>query len=178
MHITGKDGNTSVFSGTDILSESGVNSGYQTYESGFDFAGSITKLTIEIGGRDINLAIGPLFDDVTVNVLYNVVNTIVTEHILSVEMWVAYGGSTETEVIDIVENIFEHNDVVDSSTDDMYFEPEFNEPDMNMSYETVEMEMEFDLDIEMPEMEMADIEMEMAEIEVDIEPEMEQPVIA
>ena len=119
-----------------------------------------------------------MFDDVTVNVLYNVVNTIVTEHILSVEMWVAYGGSTETEVIDIVENIFEHNDVVDSSTDDMYFEPEFNEPDMNMSYETVEMEMEFDLDIEMPEMEMADIEMEMAEIEVDIEPEMEQPVIA
>ena len=178
MHITGKDGNTSVFSGTDILSESGVTSGYQEYTGGFDFAGSITKLTIEIGGRDINLAIGPLFDDVTVNVLYNVVNTIVTEHILSVEMWVAYGGSTETEVIDIVENIFEHNDVVDSPTDDMYFEPEFNEPDMNMSYETVEMEMEFDLDIEMPEMEMADIEMEMAEIEVDIEPEIEQPVIA
>ena len=185
MHITGKDGNTSVFSGTDVLSESGVTSGYQEYTGGFDFAGSITKLTIEIGGRDINLAIGPLFDDVTVNVLYNVVNTIVTEHILSVEMWVAYGGSTETEVIDIVENIFEHNDVVDSPTDDMYFEPEFNEPDMNMSYETVEMEMEFDLDIEMPEMEMADIEMEMAdiememaEIEVDIEPEIEQPVIA
>ena len=178
MHITGKDGNTSVFSGTDILSESGVNSGYQTYESGFDFSGTITKLIIEVGGRDINLAIGPLFDDVQINVLYNVVSTIVTEHILSVEMWVAYGGSTETEVIDIVENIFEHNDVVDSPTDDMYFEPEFNEPDMNMSYETVEMEMEFDLDIEMPEMEMADIEMEMAEIEVDIEPEIEQPVIA
>ena len=199
MHITGKDGNTSVFSGTDILSESGVNSGYQTYESGFDFAGGITTLTIEIGGRDINLAIGPLYDDVTINVLYNVVNQIVTEHILSVEMWVAYGGSTETEVIDIVENIFEHNDVVDSAPDDMYFEPEFNEPDMNMSYETVEMEMEmeFDLDIEMPEMEMADIEMEMemeikeiqldeleiempememAEIEVDIEPEMEEPI--
>ena len=197
MHITGKDGNTSVFSGTDILSESGVNSGYQTYESGFDFAGGITTLTIEIGGRDINLAIGPLYDDVRINVLYNVVNQIVTEHILSVEMWVAYGGSTETEVIDIVENIFEHNDVVDSPTDDLYFEPEFNEPDMNMSYETVEMEMEFDLDIEMPEMEMADIEMEMemeikeiqldeleiempemeiAEIEVDIEPEMEEPV--
>ena len=177
MHITGKDGNTSVFSGTDILSESGVNSGYQTYESGFDFAGGITTLTIEIGGRDINLAIGPLFDDVTVNVLYNVVNQIVTEHILSVEMWVAYGGSTETEVIDIVENIFEHNDVVDSATDDMYFEPEFNETDMNMSYETVEMEMEI------PEIEMAELDMEieiemseldMEEIEVDIEPEIEE----
>ena len=174
MHITGKDGNTSVFSGTDILSESGVNSGYQTYESGFDFAGGITTLTIEIGGRDINLAIGPLFDDVTVNVLYNVVNQIVTEHILSVEMWVAYGGSTETEVIDIVENIFEHNDVVDSPTDDMYFEPEFNEPDMNMSYETVEMEMEFDLDIEMPEVEIAVVEIEM-EMEMELELEMPAP---
>ena len=182
MHITGKNGNTSVFSGTDILSESGVASGYQTYENGFDFAGTITKLIIEVGGRDINVAIGPLFDDVQINVLYNVVSTIVTEHILSVEMWVAYGGSTETEVIDIVENIFEHNDVtVDGPGDDMYFEPEFNEPDMNMSYETVEMEMEMEFDfemdfeMEMPEMEMTNLEMEMEmEMEMDLpEPEME-----
>src|SRR5210317_2544912 len=36
MHITGRDGTTEVFSGTDILSESGVNSDYQVYESGFD----------------------------------------------------------------------------------------------------------------------------------------------
>ena len=42
MHITGKNGNTNVFSGTDILSESGVASGYQEYENGFDFAGTIT----------------------------------------------------------------------------------------------------------------------------------------
>ena len=183
MHITGKDGNTSVFSGTDIFSESGVNSGYQTYESGFDFAGTITKLIIEVGGRDINLAIGPLFDDIQINVLYNVVSTIVTEHILSVEMWVAYGGSTETEVIDIVENIFEHNDVIEDATDEMYFEPEFDEPDMEMSYETVEMEMEFEfeMDFEMPdinmdEMEVAviDIEMEM-EMEFEIEMDMEMP---
>ena len=34
MHITGKNGNTSIFSGTDILSESGVASGYQAYEGG------------------------------------------------------------------------------------------------------------------------------------------------
>ena len=180
MHITGKDGNTSVFSGTDILSESGVASGYQTYENGFDFAGTITKLIIEVGGRDINVAIGPLFDDVQINVLYNVVSTIVTEHILSVEMWVAYGGSTETEVIDIVENIFENNDItVDGPGDDMYFEPEFYEPDMNMSYETVEMEMEMEFDfemefeMEMPEMEMTNLEMEM-EMEMELpEPEME-----
>jgi hypothetical protein len=180
MHITGKDGNTSVFSGTDILSESGVTSGYQEYTGGFDFSGSITKLTIEIGGRDINLAIGPLFDDVTINVLYNVVNTIVTEQILSVEMWVAYGGSTETEVIDIIENIFEHNDIVmpDAPGDDIYFEPEFDEPDMEMSYDTVEMEMDFEMDFEMPDMEMdfdiPDIDMEEMEVAVlDIEMEME-----
>ena len=198
MHITGKNGNTSVFSGTDILSESGVTSGYQEYEGGFDFSGTITTLIIEVGGRDINLAIGPLFDDVTVNVLYNVVSTIVTQQITSVEMWIAYGGSTETEVIDIIENIFDHNDIVvpESPGDDMFFEPEFDEPDMDVSYETVEMEMEIpsfemelpETDIEMPEVEIANIEVEMEmemELEIEVapepdtmesEPEMEEPV--
>ncbi len=188
MHITGKNGNTSVFNGTDILSESGVTSGYQEYTGGFDFAGTITKLTIEVGGRDINLAIGPLFDDVRINVLYNVVSTIVTQSITSVEMWVAYGGSTETEVIDIVENIFDHNDIVvpDSPGDDMFFEPEFDEPDMEVSYETVEMEMEMpsfemdfemelpEMDIEMPEVEVAVVEVEM-EMEMELELEMPAP---
>ncbi len=190
MHITGKNGNTSIFSGTDILSESGVASGYQTYENGFDFAGTITKLIIEVGGRDINLAIGPLFDDIQINVLYNVVSTIVTEHILSVEMWVAYGGSTEAEVIDIVENIFEHNDIVvpDAPGDDMYFEPEFDEPDMEISYDTVEMEMDFEMDfnMEMPDMEMDfempnvtvdEVEVATIEFEMEMEMEMELPDI-
>jgi hypothetical protein len=188
MHITGKNGNTSVFSGTDILSESGVTSGYQEYTGGFDFAGTITKLVIEVGGRDINLAIGPLFDDVRINVLYNVVSTIVTQSITSVEMWIAYGGSTETEVIDIVENIFDHNDIVvpESPGDDMFFEPEFDEPDMEVSYETVEMEMEMpsfeanfemelpETDIEMPEIEVAVVEVEM-EMEMELELEMPAP---
>ena len=188
MHITGKNGNTSVFSGTDILSESGVTSGYQEYTGGFDFAGTITKLTIEVGGRDINLAIGPLFDDVRINVLYNVVSTIVTQSITSVEMWVAYGGSTETEVIDIVENIFDHNDIVvpESPGDDMFFEPEFDEPDMEVSYETVEMEMEMpsfemdfemelpEVDIEMPEVEVVAVEVEM-EMEMELDLEMPAP---
>ena len=182
MHITGKNGNTSIFAGTDILSESGVTSGFQEYAGGFDFAGAITKLTIEISGRDINLAIGPLFDDVTINVLYNVVETIVNQTITTVEMWVAMGGSTETEVIDIVENIFEHNDIViDGPNDDMYFEPEFDEPDMDVSYETVEMEMEmpnFEMDFEMdmpdmPAMEMEEIEVVAIEFEMEMEMEME-----
>ena len=179
MHITGKDGNTSVFAGTDILSESGITSGYQEYIGGFDFAGTITKLTIEISGRDINLAIGPLFDDVEINVLYNVVSTIVTQSITSVEMWVAMGNSTETEVIDIVENIFDHNDVIvpESPGDDLFFEPEFDEPDMDVSYETVEMEMEmpsFEMDLEMdlPEIELEMPEVEVAVVEIEMEMEM------
>jgi len=182
MHITGKNGNTSIFNGTDILSESGVSSGYQEYEGGFDFAGTITSLTIEIGGRDINLAIGPLFDDVTVNVLYNVVSQIVTEQITTVEMWVAMGGSTETEVIDIVENIFEHNDIIiDAPQDDMYFEPEFEESDMDISYETVEMEMEMpefemNFEMELPEMELEMPEIEVAAVEMEMEMELEMPV--
>jgi hypothetical protein len=193
MHITGKNGNTNVFSGTDILSESGVASGYEAYSGGFDFSGKITTLIIEVGGRDINLAIGPLFDDVTVNVLYNTINTIVQESITSVEMWVAYGGSTETEVITVVENIFEHNDIIEAPDGDMYFEPEFEEPDMEMSYEIVEIEMEMEMnfdmdfemdmpDLEMPEMEMnmeiATVEMEMEmemNMEMDLEIEMEMP---
>ena len=187
MHITGKNGNTSVFSGTDILSESGVTSGYQEYTGGFDFAGTITRLTIEVGGRDINLAIGPLFDDVRINVLYNVVSTIVTQQITTIEMWIAYGGSTETEVIDIVENIFEHNDVViDAPQDDYFFEPEFDEPDMEVSYETVEMEMEMDyqmdfememptmeMDFEMPEVTVEEVNIASVEIEMEMELEME-----
>ena len=168
MHITGRNGSTSVFSGTDILSESGVNSGYQTYESGFDFAGTITTLVIEIGGRDINMAIGPVFDDITINVLYNTISTIVTQSITSVEMWVAYGGSTETEVIDIVETVFDNNIVTEQPGGEIDIQP-INEPDTEVSYETVEMEMK----IEIPEMEMETPEVEMASVETDIEAEME-----
>jgi hypothetical protein len=181
MHVTGRNGNTNVFSGTDILSESGVTTGFAEYAGGWDFSGAITKIIVEVGGRDIGLAIGPLFDDVSINVLYNVVNTIVNETITTVEMWVSMGGSTETEVIDIVENIFEHNDIViDAPNDDMYFEPEFDEPDMDMSYETVEMEMEMDFNIDfemdmpdMPAMEMEEIEVVALEFEMEMEMEMD-----
>ena len=173
MHITGKNGNTSVFSGTDILSESGVTSGFQEYAGGFDFSGKITTLIIEVGGRDINLAIGPLFDDVTVNVLYNVVNTIVTQSITSVEMWIAYGGSTETDILDIVDNIVDHNDFIEQPSGEIEIQP-IEEPDMEVSYEIVEMEMEMPVvEIEMPEMEVEMPEIEVASVETEIEMEME-----
>ena len=85
MHLTGLNGSSQVFQGTDILSESGISSGYQSYNGSFDFSGVLNRITIEVGGRDINLAVGPVFDDVTVGVFYNVVNTIVTQQITTLE---------------------------------------------------------------------------------------------
>ena len=160
MHITGKNGTTNVFSGTDILSASGVASGYQTYESGFDFSGSLTTVIIEVGGRDINLAVGVLFDDVSVNVLYNVVSTIITQSITSVEMFIALNFDAPEDIIDVVEDVFESNDAIDTD-EGFILEPiEIDEP----SYETVELEIE--------EIEIAEIEIEV-EIEAEIEAEIE-----
>ena len=171
MHITGRNGKTDVFSGTDILSASGTDSGYTTYENGFDFSGSITTVIIEIGGRDINLAIGPLFDDVTVNVLYNVVNTIVTQSITSVEMFIALNIDTPEDIIDVVEDVFESNEPINSN-EGFILEPiDIDEP----TYETVEIEIEeIEIEIEIQSEIEAEIEMEM-EMEVsDVEPVTEE----
>jgi len=167
MHITGKDGNTNVFSGTDVLSASGTASGYQTYESSFDFAGSLTTVIIEIGGRDINLAIGPMFSNVSLEILYNTINTIISQQITTVEMFVALNIDAPEEIINIVEDIFDSNDMVDTD-EGMTMEPiEMEE----VTYETVETEM-----AEMIEMEMPEIEIEVAEIEIEIEAEIEAEI--
>lgn len=183
MHITGKDGNTQKFAGTDILSETGVTTGYQEYSGGFDFSGGLTTLIVEVGGRDINLAVGPMFDDVTINVLYNVVNTIVTQTITSVEMFLALNIDAPEEVIDVVETIFENNEIVDE-TGDFNFEP-IEESQDEISIETVEMEMELELDFSMDiesEMEIpmetsdteeAPVEVQVAEVEEELEVEVE-----
>ena len=172
MHITGKNGNTSVFSGTDILSASGTNSGFNTYTGGFDFSGSITTVIIEVGGRDINLAIGPLFDDVTVNVLYNTINTIVEQTITSVEMFVALNPDVPDEVIDVVEDIFDANMPVESDAG-FDFEPiEVEE----VSYESVEIEI---AEIEIEEIQVVsvdvseNVEVSVADVESEIEMELE-----
>ena len=165
MHITGKDGSTNVFSGTDVLSASGTNSGYQSYEGGFDFSGSLTTVIIEVGGRDINLAIGPLFDDVTINVLYNVINKIITQEITTVEMFIALNIDAPEEIINVVEDIFDSNEMVNTD-EGMTMEPIEME---DINYETVEIEMaEIELEIELPE-----IEIEVAELEMEIETEIE-----
>jgi len=163
MHITGKDGQTNVFSGTDILSASGTASGYQTYESSFDFSGSLTSIIIEVGGRDINLAVGPLFDDVSINILYNTISTIITQQITSVEMFVALNIDAPEEIINVVEDIFETNEPIQTDNG-ITFEPiTIDEP----TYETVELEIQ--------EIEINEIEVEVAEIEMEIEAELEMP---
>jgi hypothetical protein len=180
MHVTGRYGNAEVFSGTDILSETGVTTGYQEYSGGFDFAGSLTTLVVEVGGRDINLAVGPVFDDVSINVLYNVINTIVSQEITTVEMFIALNTDVSTEIIEVVETIFEFNEPVEDAPV-FTFEP-IEEPMEEFTYETVEMEIEFEVDfgmeIEMPDFDMpmtTDMDMEMPmDIEiVNIEMEME-----
>ena len=165
MHITGRNGNTSVFSATDILSETGVTSGYQQYTGNFDFAGSLNTLIVEVGGRDINLAIGPLFDDVSINVLYNVVNTIVTQEITTVEMFVALNTDVPTEILDVVETIFEFNEPVQDAP--VFTLEPVNETVEDFSYETVEVELEIDFDTEV----------EMTEIEINVEPETQEPTM-
>jgi len=165
MKVIGRNGNTEVFNGTDVLSASGVNSGYQQYQGNFDFSGKITNLIIEVGGRDINLAVGVLFDDVSINVLYNVIETIITQEITKIETFIAL-NLDQPELIDVAEDVFKFNDV--SKQDDfIMFEPIEAEP-MEISYETVEAE------IEAPVIEK--IKIEEAPMEEIIEVEMEEVV--
>ena len=182
LHITGTSGSNTIFQGTDILSETGVASGYQSYNGSFDFGGVLNKLTIEVGGRDINLAIGPLFDDVSVNVFYNVINTIVTQHITTLEE-IYYLNIFDPTEIEFVEEVFEYNDISfdDGNIDFTPIEPETEE----ITYETVELELDFEMNFDMeftppPSMELiapTDMPMEMpvnvetvtAEIEMEME---------
>ena len=161
MHITGKNGTTNVFSGTDILSASGTNSQYGQYYGGFNFSGSLTSIIIEVGGRDINMAVGPMFDDVQVNVLYNVINTIVEQTITSVEMFVALNTDAPEEIIDVVEDIFEVNAPIETDVG-LDFEPIETE---EITYETVEIEI---AEIEIQEIQVANIDMPETEVEVNV----------
>ena len=161
MHITGRNGKTDVFSGTDILSASGTNSQYRQYSGGFNFSGSLTSVIIEVGGRDINMAVGPMFDDVKVNVLYNVVNTIVEQTITSVEMFVALNTDAPEEVLDVVEDIFEANAPIETDVG-LEFEPiEIEE----ITYESVEIEI---AEIEIEEIQVASIDMSDTNVEVNV----------
>jgi hypothetical protein len=186
MHITGLNGSSEVFSGTDILSETGVASGYQSYNGSFDFSNVLNKLTIEIGGRDINMAVGPVFDSVTVDVFYNVINTIITQQITTLEE-IYYLNIFDPTEIEFVEEVFEFNDIVvdDGMVDFAPIEPETDE----VTFETVEMEIEFEMNFDVeftpppsmdllppPDMEMdMPINIETVTAEIEFEMELEMP---
>jgi len=172
MHITGLNGTSQVFSGTDILSESGVSTGYESYNGSFDFAGVLNKIVIEVGGRDINLAIGPLFDDVTVDVFYNVINTIITQQITTIEE-IYYLNIFDPVELDFVEEVFEFNDI---SVDDgeISFAPIETEVE-EITIASVEIEIaEIEINLPEPEVEIVEVE---TEVEIEIEMEMEEIVV-
>ena len=171
MKVIGRNGNTEVFNGTDVLSASGVNSGYQQYQGNFDFSGKITNLIIEVGGRDINLAVGVLFDDVSINVLYNVIETIITQEITKIETFIAL-NLDQPELIDVAEDVFKFNDI--SKQDDfIMFEP--SEPEQTeMSYETIEAELEEPV-IEEIKIEETVEEVEIVKVDEPVEETKEEP---
>ena len=172
MHVSGYNGTTSVFSGTDILSESGVSSGYQSYNGTFDFGGVLNKIIVEVGGRDINMAVGPMFDDVTVNVFYNVINTIVTQHITTIEE-IYYLNIFDPTELDFVEEVFEYNDISmeDGEISFTPIEPEVEE----VSFASVELEIsEIEINLPDPEPEIVEVE---TEVEMELEMEMEEVLV-
>jgi hypothetical protein len=184
MHITGKDGTTVSFAGTDILSEAGVASGFQSYSGGFNFGGTLTSLIVEVGGRDINLSIGPLFDDVTINVLYNVISTIVLEQITTIETFVSL-GTFDQETIEIATTIFENNNIYIGPTGETNIQPNIDD---NMesapTYENVSMEIELEMpNIEMSgmgtttEMEMPTITAPISEVEIEMNVDIEMETV-
>jgi len=179
MHITGKDGSSVKFAGTDILSAAGVDTGYASYSGGFDFGGNLTSLIVEIGGRDINLAIGPVFDDVSINTIYNVISQVITNSITTVEQWVSLniGGDTELE---LVEDLIGNNDF--EETDEGFIEITPNEDNEDYSdMDTVEAEIDtmvgFDeipqFEVEIPTFDVPEIDTNVATVETNIEAEIE-----
>jgi|TARA_R110001606_G_scaffold109498_1_gene235143 hypothetical protein len=175
MHLTGKDGSTTAFAGTDFLSAAGVASGYAEYTGGFDFGGSLTSIIVEIGGRDINLSIGPVFDDVTIGVLYNIINTIISMQITTIETFIALGVYDE-EAIGIAEDIFDNNDFTVDPNGGINVEPIFDDATSGGdTYETVDMEL--DMDFNTGPITSVEVTMEDS-IEMDMEFEMEMPDVS
>jgi len=180
MHITGKDGSSVKFAGTDVLSAAGVDTGYASYSGEFDFGGSLTSLIVEIGGRDINLSIGPVFDDVSINTIWNVLSQVIANSITTVEQWVSLniGGDTE---LDLIEDLFDNNDF--EETDEGFVEITPNEENEDYSdMDTVEAEIDtmagFDeipeFEVEIPTFDVPEIPtVDAGSIETNIEAEIE-----
>ena len=184
FRIRKSDGTTTTLLGSETLSSAGDTNALTNtlFQGNFSFSGAVTTLSIEVSGRDVNLGIGPLFDDVTVNVIYNVVSTIVTETITTVEEFVAL-GIFDQETIDVATDIFNNNDIGQNDLGEVTIEPIGPEPQgPGPSYESVEMEM--NTEMSMPEIKMEmdlpppPVEVQTSEqnVEVEIEVEMQNDI--
>ena len=105
--------------------------------------------------------------------MWNIVNTIVTQHITTIETFIATGGYDE-EVIDIAEDIFDNNDFIENPNGDIDIQPNFDD-DMagGDSYESIELELdipdiEIDMDFDIGPPTNVEVTME-SNIEMDIE---------
>ena len=184
FRIQKSDGTTSTLLGTETLSAAGANAITNTlFQGNFSFSGAITSLAIEVSGRDINLAIGPLFDDVTVNVIYNVVNTIVTQTITTIEEFVAL-GTFDQETIDVATDIFENNNVVETNTG-LSIEPVAEET-TETSYASVAAEINTEMvapelqaptiEVSMPEPQTVEVQVETQSVETEMQTEMNNDI--
>ena len=184
FRIRKSDGTTTTLLGSETLSAAGdINALTNTlFQGNFNFSGAVTTLSIEVSGRDVNLGIGPLFDDVTVNVIYNVVNTIVTETITTVEEFVAL-GIFDQETLDVATDIFNNNDISQNDLGEVTIEPIGPEPEgQSSSYESVEMEINTEMsmpdikvetDLPSPQVEVQTSEQN---VEVEIETEIQNDI--
>ena len=180
FRIRKSDGTDTVLLGTETLSAAGANAITNTlFQGNFSFSGAMTSLSIEVSGRDINLAIGPLFDDVTVNVIYNVVNTIVTQTITTIEEFVAL-GTFDQETIDVATDIFENNNVVETDTG-LSIEP-IAEETTETSYASVAAEINTEMvapelqaptiEVSVPEPQTVEVQVETQNVETEMQTEM------
>ena len=161
FRVKKSNGTTAILLGTQTLSAAGsTDAATATLFSGsFNFSGAMTQLLIEVSGRDINLSIGPLFDDVSINVIYNVVSTIVQQTITTIEQFVAL-GNFDQETIDIATNIFENNNITSNPiTGDINIQQPETDTSTEVSYESVETEITANIEMLPPPIEVANIEM-------------------
>ena len=180
FRIRKSDGTDTVLLGTETLSAAGANAITNTlFQGNFSFSGAMTSLSIEVSGRDINLAIGPLFDDVTVNVIYNVVNTIVSQTITTIEEFVAL-GTFDQETIDVATEIFANNNVVETDTG-LSIEP-IAEETTETSYASVVAEINTEMvapelqaptiEVSVPEPQTVEVQVETQNVETEMQTEM------
>lgn len=145
FRIRKTDGSVTTLLGTQTLSAAGSTDAATNtlFQGNFSFSGGMTVLSIEVSGRDVSLAIGPLFDDVTVNVIYNVVNTIVSQAITTVEQFVALNVGVDDTTLEVAQDIFENNNVGENAMGQFDIQPMGGNTDQGSqpSYESVSAEI-------------------------------------